>query len=41
MADEKKTKRSVLKKEKIQAIKEAAKTGPATAFFEKRAYFSS
>jgi large subunit ribosomal protein L22 len=34
MADEKKTKRSVLKKEKIQAIKEAAKTGPATAFLK-------
>lgn len=31
---EKKTKRSVLKKEKIQAIKEAAKTGPATAYLK-------
>jgi large subunit ribosomal protein L22 len=29
---EKKTKRSVLKKEKIQAIKEAAKNGPSTAY---------
>jgi large subunit ribosomal protein L22 len=34
MAEEKKTKRSVLKKEKIQAIKEAAKTGPATAYLK-------
>ena len=31
---EKKTKRSVLKKEKIQAIKEAAKTGPAVAYLK-------
>jgi large subunit ribosomal protein L22 len=31
---EKKTKRSILKKEKIQAIKEAAKTGPATAYLK-------
>ena len=29
---EKKIKRSVLKREKIKAIKEAAKTGPATAY---------
>src|SRR5882672_12183316 len=29
---EKKVKRSVLKREKIKAIKEAAKTGPATAY---------
>ena len=32
MAEEKKTKRSVLKREKLKAIKETAKTGPATAF---------
>lgn len=31
---EKKTKRSILKKEKIQAIKEAAKTGPSTAYLK-------
>jgi len=31
---EKKTKRSILKKEKIQAIKEAAKTGPAVAYLK-------
>lgn len=31
---EKKTKRSVLKKEKLQAIKEAAKTGPAVAYLK-------
>lgn len=31
---EKKTKRSILKKEKIQAIKEAAKTGPQTAYLK-------
>ena len=31
---EKKTKRSILKKEKIQAIKVAAKTGPATAYLK-------
>ena len=31
---EKKIKRSVLKKEKIQAIKEAAKTGPAVAYLK-------
>ncbi len=31
-ATEKKVKRSVLKREKIKAVKEAAKTGPATAY---------
>ena len=31
---EKKTKRSILKKEKIQAVKEAAKTGPSTAYLK-------
>ena len=31
---EKKTKRSILKKEKIQAIKETSKTGPSTAYLK-------
>ena len=34
MAEEKKTKRSVLKREKLKAVKAAAQSGPATAYLK-------
>jgi large subunit ribosomal protein L22 len=34
MADEKKTKRSVLKREKLKAVKESAKTGATSAYLK-------